>query len=265
MNLMKLLASLFLAVSYVDGGGADGGSGGGDSGDSGDNGGNDGAGDDGTGDNGASDGGGDGDSGLLAGKYKDQSTLEAGYLELQTAFSSKDETHKGEIDAMKSPKEYNAGEGWGDDNAMNNRMMSVLQEVGKEHNITQGAYEAIFNGVTQMQERVAKDVLDDTMKSIPNFDVRSKNMEDLAMKYLRPDQATAMDEVMQTKESFEAVEVLLNKLKGGTLPDSTRQPSEVSDGELRKQISNLNPADTRERERLMKIVNSRGEGQGKLV
>ncbi len=158
-----------------------------------------------------------------------------------------------------------AGEGWTNDDAMNNRMMSVFQEVGKEHNLDQGTYEALFNGMTEMQSRVQAENLTEIVKSIPNYDDRAKAMVDTSLRFLRPDQAQAIDSLMQSKESFEAVEILMGALRGGSLPLVTQGVGDISDGDLRQQIKALNPADTSKRAELMGILNSRGNGEGKLV
>ncbi len=214
---------------------------------------------------GSGDSGSDGGSELLAGKYENQDALIAGYTELQTAFSAKDETHKEELAKFNSPEEFTAGEGWKEDNAMNNRMMAVFQAVAGEHGMSQGMYEGLVNGMTEMQDRVATDGMTETIKSIPNYETRASNMQDMALKHLRPDQAQAMDTLMTSKESFEAVEVLLNNLRGGTLPSNVQQQTEMNEVELRSKIKNLNPADTQERGRLMKMLNDQGNGEGKLI
>ncbi len=241
MNLMKLLASLFLAVSYIDGG--DGGGSGGDNG----------------GDN-----GGGGDT-LLAGKYETQDALIQGYTELNTAFSAKEEAHQAEIAGFKTPEELIAGADWGSDNAMDNRMMAVFQEVGKEFNMPQGMYESLVNGMTEMQNRVSADSLAETQKSIVNYDNRANMMIDTALRFLRPDQAKGLDALMTSKESFEAVELLMAQVRGnGALPPNPDH-SQESEADIRKAIKALNPADTKERNRLTAILNSRGDGEGKLV
>jgi len=251
MKMFRLIAMmLMVGVCYVDGGtgGGDGGDGGGD----GDNGGDTGG-----------DTGGDGT--LLAGKYKSQDELVTGYLELQTAFSGKDEAHTTAMNDMKSPAEYAPAENWGNDNAMNNRMMSVLQEVGKEHNMSQGMYESLFNGITDMQGRVQEQDLADTVKSIANYDNRANAIADTALRFLRPDQAKGMDALLQSKESFEAVEILMGQLRGAGLPAITPTQGDMSDGDLRKQIRNLNPADTSKRKELMDILNARNGAEGTLI
>lgn len=205
------------------------------------------------------------DSKLLAGKYNTQEDLVKGYTELQTAFSSKDEVHRNELSSFKSPEAFEAGEGWGSDNAMDNRMMSVFQEVAKEHNMSQGMYEGLVNGMVDMQTRVAKDSLVEVQKSIENYDTRAKTMVDTALKFLRPDQVQGLDSLLTTKESFEALEVLMAQSRGGSLPSTLAPANDVSEKELRDSIRNLNPADTTERARLLKVLNSRGDGGGSLV
>ena len=244
--MMLLTAS----VMYVDGG--DGG----------------GAGDGGAGDGGAGGDAGDGGAGgetLLAGKYKTQEELVNGYTELQTAFSGKDEAHVNELNALKSPEEFKAGEDWSNDNPMDNRMMSVFQEVAKEHNMPQGMYESLVNGMTEMQTRVQEEQLLETKKSIPNFDTRANAIADTALRFLRPDQAQGLDTLMQTKESFEAIEILMGQLRGGALPANTQPPQDMSEAELRKEIRELNPADTTKRAELLTKLNERGGGKGTLV
>lgn len=235
---------MFLAIMYIDGG---------EGGGSGDPAGGEGGGD--------PAGGGD----LLAGKYKSQEDLVTGYTELQSAFSGKDEAHLAELAGLKSPDAYNPAEDWGNDNPMDNRLMSVLQAVGKEFNMPQGMYESLFNEVTGMQQRVTEDSLNEVKKSIPNFDNRANAIVDTALRFLRPDQAKGLDSLMDNKESFEAVEILMGQLRGGQLPPTTPPAEDVSDAELRSQLNKLNPADTKKRDELMGILNKRGGGQGKMV
>lgn len=242
MNLMKLLASLFLAVSYIDGGEGGGGEP-------------------------SVDGGGDGGDGaeLLAGKYKTQDELVTGYTELFTSFSAKDEEHKVVLDGMKSPEEFTAGEGWGSDNHNDNRMMSVFQEVAKEHNMSQGMYESLVDGMVDMQSRVEEADLAEVQKSIANYDNRANAMIDTALRFLRPDQAKGLDALMTSRESFEAVELLMAQVRGGGLPPITTPSGDMDEATLRKSIRELNPADTKERARLTAILNARGDGEGMLV
>ena len=199
---------------------------------------------------------------LLAGKYNTQEDLIKGYTELQTAYSGKDEVHRNELASLKSPEAFEAGENWNSDNAMDNRMMSVFQEVAKEHNMSQGMYEGLVNGMTQMQTRVSEDSLVEVQKSIENYDTRANAMVDTALKYLRPDQAQALDSLMTTKESFEALEILMSQSRGGSLPNTLTPDTNVSEKELRKSIRELNPADTNERSRLLELLNSRGGSGG---
>lgn len=240
MKMLKLLTRLFLVLCYVDGG--DGGGGSGDEG-------------------GGDEGGGD----LLAGKYKTQDELVAGYTKLQTAFSGKDEAHNSALDVLKSPEKFDAGENWSNDNAMDNRMMSVFQEVAKEHNMSQGMYEGLVNGMVEMQTRVAEEAIAETAKSIPNFDNRAQAIADTALKFLRPDQAEGLDTLMTTKEGFEAIEILMGQLRGSGLPNIIANGNDMSEGELRNQIRDLNPADTKKRNELLEKLNSKGDGQGRLV
>lgn len=237
----------------------DGSQGGGGSGDSGASG----TGDAGAGGDSAASGG--SEETLLAGKYKTPDDLVKGYTELNTAYSAKDEAHLAELGALKSPETYVPGEGWVSDDAMGNRMQAVLQEIGKEHNLPQGTYEAIVNGIGEMQTRVQEDTLKEVVASIPNYDNRSKALQDTAMRFLRPDQAQSIDSLMQTKESFEAMEILMANARGGQLPSVTDASQGMSDADLRKAIKDLNPADLRERARLTDILNERGNGKGKLV
>jgi len=237
MRMLKLWTRLFLAIAYIDGGEG----GGGDP------------------------SGGEGGGELLAGKYKTQDELIAGYTELNTAFSGKDEAHNNALNALKSPEKFEAGEGWTNDNAMDNRMMAVFQEVAKENNMSQGMYEGLVNGMVEMQARVAEEALTETAKSIPNFDNRAQAVADTALKFLRPDQAEGLDSLMTTKEGFEAIEILMGQLRGGALPTVVTQGNDMSDGDLRKQIRELNPADSTKRNELMEILNSRGGDEGKLV
>lgn len=245
MKFLKLWTRMFLTIAYIDGG--DGGGSGGDGGSEG------------------GDAGGDGGENLLAGKYKTQDELVSGYAELQTAFSGKDEAHVAELAGLKSPEAYDAGEDWGNDNAMDNRLMSVLQAVGKDHNMPQGMYESLFNDITDMQQRVSEDSINEVKKSIPNFDNRANAIADTALKFLRPDQAQGLDSLMNNKESFEAIEILMGQLRGGQLPNTTAPAEEFSDSELRGQLNKLNPADTKKRDELMSILNKRGGGQGTMV
>lgn len=241
------LFSMFNLTMYIDGG---------------EGGGSDG----GNGDEGSEGGEGiEGGEQLLAGRFKSQDELIKGYTELEAAFSGKDEAHNKVLSEFKSPEEYAPGEGWDSENPMNNRMMAVLQEVGKEYNMPQGMYESIFNGITEMQERVQTETLEETQKSIPNYETRANAMADTALKYLRPDQAKAIDKLMQSKESFEAMELIMAKMRGASIPGVVQTDDAISDDELRSKIRNLNPADTRERERLLKIINSRSDGEGSLV
>ena len=207
-----------------------------------------------------------GDGALLAGKYENQEALIQGYTELNTAFSAKDETHKGEMDALKSPEEFTAGEGWGSDNAMDNRMMSVFSEVAKEHNMSQGMYESLVDGMVEMHSRVETESLAEVQKSIPNYDNRANAMIDTALRFLRPDQAKGLDALMTSKESFEAVELMMAQVRGSGLPPITNGGGDqMNDRDLRDAIRKLNPADTSERKRLTDILNSRGDGEGKLI
>lgn len=248
-NVFKMIMLMLTAsVMYVDGGDGGGvGDGGGAGGDGGDAGG---------------DAGGDS---LYAGKYKTVDELSSGYTELQTAFSGKDEAHVAELNALKSPDEFNAGEGWGSDNAMDNRMMAVFQTVAKEHNMSQGMYEGLVNGMTEMQTRVQEADLKETKESIANFDNRAEAIANTALRFLRPDQAQAMDSLMQSKESFEAIEVLMGNLRGGALPTNINAGGGVTDTDLRQQLSDLNPADTGKRKELLDMLNERSGGEGKLV
>ena len=250
MNFYKLMMQMFNLTMYADGGEGGGGDAGGasDGGDAGDNA-----------------GGGAGDDALLAGVFKDQDALVKGYAELQAAFSGKDEAHKTELAAFAAPESYAASEEWGELDPMGNRMLSVLEQVGKEHNLTQGAYEALFNGISEMQTRVANDALEEAQKSIPNFDNRANALIDTAGRFLRPDQLEALDGAMQTKESFEAMELLIGQLRGGALPNVTNPNVGESEAEIRAAIKKLNPADTRERERLMTALNAKGGGEGRLI
>lgn len=211
--------------------------------------------------------GGEGDGGgeLLAGKYKTQDELVAGYTELQTAYSGKDEAHLTEMNGLKSPESFEAGEGWGSDNAMDNRMMAVFQEVAKDNNMPQGMYESLVNGMVEMQSRVADAELVEVQKSIANFDNRAQAMADTALKFLRPDQAEALDSFNGSKESFEAIELLMAQVRGTGLPPITNSIGDRSEADLRKDLRELNPADTTKRNALMEELNKRGDGEGRLV
>ncbi len=244
MKMLRLIAMMLsVCTMYVDGGEGGGGDAGAGEGDAG--------------------GQGEGET-LLAGKYKTSAELETGYNELFASYSGKDEAHTSEMNALKSPEAYEAGEDWGSDNAMNNRMMAVFQEVGKEHNMSQGMYEALFNGVNEMQTRVQTEQLSEVKESIPNFDNRNNAVVDTALRFLRPDQAESLDAFNNSKESFEALETLMAQLRGGTLPPRTDH-SELTDADLRSQIRNLNPADSTKRKELMTILNARGDGEGTMV
>lgn len=236
MKYYKMMLAMFNLTMYVDGG--EGGGGGGGEG---------------------------GEPTLLAGKYETQEDLIKGYTELNTAFSGKDEAHQVALDAMKSPETFTAGEDWGSDNAMNNRMMSVFQDVAKDHNMPQGMYESLVNGMTEMQGRVSEETLVETQKSIVNYDNRATAMIDTATRFLRPDQVQALDSTMQTKESFEVMELLFGQLRGSSLPTNVTPASGESEAEVRAAIKKLNPADTKERARLMAIINAKGNGEGSLV
>ncbi len=242
MKFFKLLAMMLsVSVMYVDGDGGGGGDG---------------------------DGDGDGDGGgeLLAGKYKTQDELVTGYTELQTAFSGKDEAHQAEMAGFKSPDKFEAGEDWGSDNANDNRMMAVFQDVAQEHNMSQAMYESLVTGMTEMQGRVSEAELADVQKSIPNFDNRAQAMVDTALKFLRPDQAEALDAFNGSKESFEAIELLMSQVRGGNsgLPQHIEK-STRTDADIRKDLNSLNPADTTSRKALMDELNARGDGEGRLV
>jgi len=261
--MFKWLKLLNLTMYFADdmGGGSDGGS----DGDSGADGGADG-GD--TGDSGAGDAGGTGDApgadagasgadggDLILGKFKDQDALAEGYTNLQKKLGNFQGT----------PKDgYAPIEGLENTTADQNRLMAVLQEVGKDAQMDQGTYESLYTQITEMQARVADETLQATIKEIPNYDTRAKAMADTALRFLRPDQADAVDALMQSKESFEAVEILMGQLRGGSLPNNPGV-TETSQEELRAQIKNLNPADSAGRKRLLEQLNAKGDGQGRLV
>ena len=271
MRFMKLFMQLFLVTLYIDGGegggAGDGGSDtGGDSGGQGEAGAGEagaGAGEAGEhngnpGDSGAGGDAGGGDAGgeLLLGKFKDTDALSDAYTNLQKKLGN----------FQGAPKDgYTAIEGVENTTADQNRLMAVLQEVGKDAQMDQATYESLYNSITEMQTRVAEEGLKETMKSIANYDTRAQAMQDTALRFLRPDQAEAVDALLQSKESFEAVEILLGQLRGaGGLPASPGV-AETSDAELRAQIRALSPSDTATRARLMGELNKRGDGEGRLV
>ncbi len=269
MKFLKLFA-MFNLLMYIDGGnggGSDGGSDGGDAG--GDSGGDNGAASGGEGDGGgapAADGGdgganpadgGDASGGeLLAGKYKDQAALVDGYKNLEQMFGSFTGT----------PKDgYAAIDGIGETSADQNRLMSVIQEAGKDMNLSQDGYENLYKNISEMQDRVAEENIAAVIKEIPNFDTRQKQLVDTAIRFLRPDQMQGIDALMTTKESFEAVEVLMGAMRGGSLPGVTPQAPVLDAHSLRQELNKLDPADTGNRSRLLKQLNDASGGEGKLV
>ncbi len=193
---------------------------------------------------------------LLLGKFKDVDALAESYTNLQKKLGN----------FQGAPKDgYAPIEGVEDTTADQNRLMAVLQEVGKDAQMDQATYEKLYTEITEMQTRVAEESLQEAIKSIPNYDTRAKAMQDTALRFLRPDQVEAVDTLMQTKESFEAVEVLLGQLRGaGGLP-SNPGVAGMDEGELRRQIRELSPSDTATRAKLMAELNKRGDGEGRLV
>jgi len=193
---------------------------------------------------------------MILGKFKDQGALEEGYSALEKRLGSFQGT----------PKDgYAPIEGIGETSADQNRLMAVIQEVGKDAQMDQGTYESLYTKIAEMQARVAEDGLKETIKSIPNYDTRAKAMQDTVLRFLRPDQAESVDALMQSKESFEAIEIIMGQLRGGSLPQAPGQADGISDHDLRTQINALKPSDTNERTRLLKILNGRSGGQGSLV
>lgn len=259
MNFFKLLALLNLTM-YVDGG--QGGGGGDDpTPDNGDGGDTPAPNDDGAGgtrDGSNPDDGTPAPDDLILGKFKDAEALANSYKNLESRFGS----------FVGAPKDgvYQPIEGFEEGTTPEqNRLMAALQEFGKEAQLSQDGYEKLFKDITSIQERQYEEQMKEEIAKIPNYETRVQAVKDTALRVLRPDQLEALDKVMTTAESFEAVESVISALKGGSLPTNTN-PAVRDVSEVRKELNELNPADTVNRKRLLDEINKLvGDGEGRLV
>ena len=247
MNLIKLFMSLFIVTLYIDGGeGAGGGEGEGEAG-------------------GAGAGGGEGEGAAewyftegVAGqgdrpdffkdKYKTLADQAKAYTDLESRFGG----------FTGAPEQYEIPEGFEED-----PIVATLAKYGKDSNMNQELFAQLASELTEGAAKRQEEALQAEIASIPNYETRRRNVADLALKVLRTDQFDAINSIVTGKESFEAVEALVNSLKGNQLPTGDVPP--VNDQfNIGEALGKLDPSDMNARARLMEKLNATG-GQGKLV